>query len=127
MYVDNAAMQLVRDPGQFDTIVTGTRAYAVREDLKTYHQRVLEYVRQGGNLVVLYNTQELIPARFAPFPAEHGPRAEEVSEEDAAVRILAPTAPVMTWPTASPRPTSMAGSSSGARSSGRRGTPRIPR
>ena len=86
------------DLARFDTIVTGTRAYAVREDLKTYHQRVLEYVRQGGNLVVLYNTQELIPGRFAPFPAEHGPRAEEVSEEDAAVRILVPTAPVLTWP-----------------------------
>ncbi len=86
------------DLTRFDTIVTGTRAYAVREDLKTYHQRLLDYVRQGGNLVVLYNTQELIPARFAPFPGEHGPRAEEVSEEDAAVRILAPTAQVLTWP-----------------------------
>ncbi|HXG87975.1 MAG TPA: PIG-L family deacetylase [Vicinamibacterales bacterium] len=83
---------------RFDTILTGTRAYAVRDDLRTYHRRLLDYVRQGGNLVVLYNTQELIPARFAPFPAEHGPRAEEVSEEDAAVRILAPAAQALTWP-----------------------------
>jgi LmbE family N-acetylglucosaminyl deacetylase len=83
---------------QYDAIVTGTRAYAVREDLKTYNQRLLDYVKNGGNLVVLYNTQELIPARFAPFPAEHGPRAEEVSEEDSPVKILAPAEQAFTWP-----------------------------
>jgi hypothetical protein len=82
----------------YDAIVTGTRAYAVREDLKTYNQRLLDYVKNGGNLVVLYNTQELIPARFAPFPAEHGPRAEEVSEEDSRVTILAPAEQAFTWP-----------------------------
>ncbi len=84
--------------GQFDAIVTGTRAYAIREDLRTYNQRLLDYARDGGNLVVLYNTQELIPARFAPFPAEHGPRAEEVSEEDSPVTLLAPRAQAFTWP-----------------------------
>jgi LmbE family N-acetylglucosaminyl deacetylase len=83
---------------QYDAIVTGTRAYAVREDLKTYNQRLLDYVKAGGNLVVLYNTQELIPARFAPFPAEHGPRAEEVSDEDSPVKILASGAQAFTWP-----------------------------
>lgn len=82
----------------FDAIVTGTRAYAVREDLKTYNQRLLDYVKDGGNLVVLYNTQELIPAKFAPYPAEHGPRAEEVSEEDSPVTILAPDHQALNWP-----------------------------
>ena len=86
------------DLTRFDAIVTGTRAYAVREDLKTSNQRLLDYVKGGGNLIVLYNTEELIPGRFAPYPAVHGPRAEEVSEEDAPVRILAPAAQVMTWP-----------------------------
>src|SRR5262249_44230138 len=38
----------------FDAIMTGTRAYAVREDLKTYNQRLLDYVKNGGNLIVLY-------------------------------------------------------------------------
>ena len=44
------------DLSQFDAIMTGTRAYAVREDLKTYNQRLLDYVKDGGNLIVLYNT-----------------------------------------------------------------------
>ena len=83
---------------QFDAILTGTRAYAVREDLKTYNQRLLDYARDGGNLVVLYNTQELIPAKYAPFPGELTQRAEEVSEEDSPVSILAPDNQVFNWP-----------------------------
>jgi hypothetical protein len=83
---------------RFDAIVTGTRAYAVREDLRTYNRRLLDYVEQGGNLVVLYNTQELVPNQFAPRPGELTPRAEEVSEEDSPVDVLAPDVPMLTWP-----------------------------
>jgi LmbE family N-acetylglucosaminyl deacetylase len=86
------------DLKQFDTILTGTRAYAVREDLKTYNQRLMDYVKDGGNLVVLYNTQEFVPNKWAPFPAELPQRAEEVSEEDSPVEILAPEHPVFNWP-----------------------------
>ena len=81
------------DLSQFDTIMTGTRAYAVREDLKTYNSRLLDYVKAGGNMIVLYNTQELVPNTFAPFPGELPRTAEEVSEEDSPVTILAPGAP----------------------------------
>jgi LmbE family N-acetylglucosaminyl deacetylase len=83
---------------QFDAIMTGTRAYAVRDDLRTYNQRLLDYVREGGNLIVLYNTQELDPKRFAPLPGELPQRAEEVSEEDSPVEILAPDHPVFRSP-----------------------------
>jgi LmbE family N-acetylglucosaminyl deacetylase len=88
------------DLKQYDAIVTGTRAYAVREDLKTYNQRLLDYVKAGGNLVILYNTQEFDPKRFAPYPAELPQRAEEVSEEDSPVKILAPDHQAFTWPNA---------------------------
>ena len=83
---------------QFDTIMTGTRAYAVRDDLKTYNHRLLDYVKAGGNMVVLYNTQEFVPNKWAPYPAMLPQRAEEVSEEDSPVEILAPTAPVFNYP-----------------------------
>jgi hypothetical protein len=86
------------DLSRFSTIMTGTRAYAVREDLKTYNGRLLEYVRNGGNLIVLYNTQELVPDEYAPFPADLPRSAEEVSEEDSPVEILAPTDPVFNTP-----------------------------
>jgi hypothetical protein len=86
------------DLSRFNAIVTGTRAYAVREDLKTYNRRLLDYVQAGGNLIVLYNTQELVPAEYAPFPGELPRNAEEVSEEDSPVDILAPDAPVLLFP-----------------------------
>lgn len=86
------------DLSQFDTIMTGTRAYAVRDDLKTYNHRLLDYVKAGGNMVVLYNTQEFVPNKWAPYPAMLPQRAEEVSEEDSPVEILAPSAPVFNYP-----------------------------
>lgn len=86
------------DLRRFDAIVTGTRAYGVREDLRTYNHRLLDYVKDGGNLIVLYNTSELDPKRFAPYPGELTPRAEEVSEEDSPVEVLAPAHPVFREP-----------------------------
>src|SRR4029077_14288868 len=83
---------------QFDAIVTGTRAYAVRDDLKTYNRRLLDYVKEGGNLIVLYNTQELVPNDYAPYPGQLTARAEEVSEEDSPVEILAPLHRALNWP-----------------------------
>jgi LmbE family N-acetylglucosaminyl deacetylase len=82
----------------FDAIMTGTRAYAVREDLRTHNRRLLDYVKEGGNLIVLYNTQELVPDSYAPFPGQLDADAEEVSEEDSPVDILAPESRVLAWP-----------------------------
>ena len=86
------------DLAPFDAIMTGTRAYAVREDLKTYNRRLLDYVRDGGNLIVLYNTQEFVPDLHAPYPGALPRTAEEVSEEDSPVEILVPGHPVFTTP-----------------------------
>jgi LmbE family N-acetylglucosaminyl deacetylase len=86
------------DLGRFNAIVTGPRAYAVRDDLKTYNRRLLDYARNGGNLIVLYNTQEFVPNQYAPFPADLPQDAEEVSEEDSPVDILAASDPVFNTP-----------------------------
>ncbi len=86
------------DLSRFDAVITGTRAYAVRDDLKTYNRRLLDYAKNGGNLIVLYNTQELVPNQHAPFPGELPRSAEEVSEEDSPVEILAPSDPVFNTP-----------------------------
>jgi LmbE family N-acetylglucosaminyl deacetylase len=87
------------DLGQFQTIITGTRAYGVRDDLRTYHRRLLEFARGGGHLVVLYNTpDEYDPAKYAPYPAVLPDNAEEVVEEDSPVEILAVNDPVFHTP-----------------------------
>ena len=81
-----------------DAIVVGTRAYAVRRDLVENNQRLFDYARGGGNLVVLYQTQEFVPSAMAPHPASLPRNAEEVSEEDAPVRLLAPAHPLLATP-----------------------------
>jgi len=78
--------------------VTGTRAYAVRADLTAHNARLLDYVRAGGNLVVLYNTPEFTPETLAPYVASLPPDAEEVCEESAPVEILAPGDPLLSEP-----------------------------
>ncbi|MEZ4699472.1 MAG: PIG-L family deacetylase [Rhodothermales bacterium] len=82
----------------YDVIVVGTRAYAVRADLVSYNRRLLDFAKAGGHLVVLYQTPEYRPEEQAPYTASLPQSAEEVSEEDAKVTILAPDHPVFAGP-----------------------------
>ncbi|MBV9339882.1 MAG: PIG-L family deacetylase, partial [Acidobacteria bacterium] len=82
---------------KYDAIVLGVRAYAAREDLKTYNGRILDYVKQGGVVIVQYNTQEY-DQNYGPYPYKMGSMPEEVTDEHSRVEILAPTNPVFTWP-----------------------------
>jgi LmbE family N-acetylglucosaminyl deacetylase len=93
------------DLSGFDAIVTGVRAYNVRADLRANQQRLLEYVRNGGTMIVQYNVAEGGPfggrrsgelAHIGPYPLEIG-RAR-VSVEEAPVKFLAPDDPVLTVP-----------------------------
>jgi LmbE family N-acetylglucosaminyl deacetylase len=65
---------------QFDTIIVGIRSPA----LQAHNQRLIEYVRDGGNLIVQYQTEEF----GGPYPLQLGRNPEEVSEENARVTIL---------------------------------------
>jgi LmbE family N-acetylglucosaminyl deacetylase len=83
---------------QFDTIVVGIRASAVRPDYRASNSRLLEYVRNGGNLIVQYQDSEFDAIQFGPFPFKIGQRPEEVVEEDAKITILEPSNPVFNSP-----------------------------
>jgi hypothetical protein len=85
------------DFGGFDAIVIGVRAYAVRADLEVANARLLQYVHDGGTLIVQYQTPEF-DRDFGPYPYKMGRNPEEVSEEDAQVTLLAPDHPLMTFP-----------------------------
>ena len=88
----------IGDLNQFDTILVGIRAYAVRRDLVAYNSRLLDYAHRGGNLIVQYQTPEFDAAPFGPYPYTMGRRPEEVSEEDAQVSILEPNHPIFHHP-----------------------------
>lgn len=83
---------------QFDIIMIGTRAYAVRQDLNMYNQRVLNYAKNGGHLIVLFQTPEFVPERMAPYPAVLPGNSEEVSEENSPVKLLAVNHRVLNYP-----------------------------
>lgn len=85
------------DLSKYSTILLGIRAYAAREDVKQHNARLLDYVRNGGVLIVQYQTQEY-DKNYGPYPYTQGRGAEETSEEDAPVRVLAPSRQVFEWP-----------------------------
>ena len=84
------------DLARFNTIVTGIRAYEARSDLRANNERLLEYVRNGGTLVVQYNKLEFNEASYGPYPAKVS--TDRVTDENAPVSLLTPFDPVFTSP-----------------------------
>jgi len=81
------------DLSKFEVIVVGIRASQVRPDFIANHQRLLDYVRNGGTMIVQY--QLPVYQSLLPFPATMGAR---VADENAKVTILDPTNPVFNFP-----------------------------
>jgi LmbE family N-acetylglucosaminyl deacetylase len=86
------------DLSRFGTIVLGIRAYDTRDDVKKNNQRLLDYVRNGGTLLVQYNTSpsDFNSGHYTPFPAQLS--RERVTVEEAPVTILDPKNPVFHYP-----------------------------
>ena len=82
---------------KYDVILIGVRAYAVRNDLVTYNGRLLEYVKNGGAVVVQYQTPEF-DHNFGPYPYRMTSDPEEVTDESSSVTFLEPSSPVLAWP-----------------------------
>ncbi|HYL72669.1 MAG TPA: PIG-L family deacetylase [Bryobacteraceae bacterium] len=82
------------DLSRFDAIVTGVRAYNTRPDLRANQERVLDYVKNGGTMVVQYNTLDggfgggdpTTTAHIGPYPLKIG--RERVTVEEAPVEPL---------------------------------------
>jgi hypothetical protein len=86
------------DLSKYPVIMTGVRAYERRADLRAYNQRVIDYARAGGTVIVNYNKFEFNDAQYGPFPGRVG--RERVTDENAEVRLLAPQHPVFSTPNA---------------------------
>jgi len=84
------------DLRRYNVIVTGVRAYERRPDLRAHNSRLLEYVRDGGVLLVNYNKQEFNQAQYGPYPAKNG--QDRVTEESAPIEVLVPKHPVFNVP-----------------------------
>ncbi len=85
---------------QFDAIITGIRAYNVHDFLKTKYDVLMEYVKNGGNLIVQYNTNNNLSALkgegISPYPFNI--TRNRVTDENAKVNFLLPDHPVLNYP-----------------------------
>jgi LmbE family N-acetylglucosaminyl deacetylase len=91
--LDAAALNF-GDLTKFDAIVVGVRAYELRPELPGANQRLLDYVSQGGTLVVQYQ-RDFAWDRFqyAPYPAKidgSGGPLPRITDENAEVKFLKP-------------------------------------
>lgn len=80
------------DLSRFTSIMVGPRAYEGSEALVRNNGRLLDYAKAGGTLVVQYGAQNMNNfSKVLPYPLQWAPRAERVTDENAPVKLLAPT------------------------------------
>ncbi len=91
------------DLGRFDAIVTGVRAFNVRQDLHASRQRLLDYVSSGGTLLVQYNvvdraTSPEMLSKIGPYPIQIG--HDRVTVEEAPIAFTDSESPLVKSPNA---------------------------
>ncbi len=90
----NARELATGDLSRYDCIVQGIRVYEVRPDVIANNSRLLDYVKNGGTLIVQYNKNEYARGNFAPYMIKMPERGfERVTDEQATVTILEPAHP----------------------------------
>ena len=82
---------------EYDAILLGIRFLNINERADFIMPKLLEYCKNGGNLIVQYNTAHRLKTKeFGPFPIELS--RDRVTEEDAEVTFLLPNHPVLNKP-----------------------------
>jgi hypothetical protein len=88
------------DFSMFDAVITGIRAYNTRKRLKEAHDKLMQYVADGGTMVVQYNTangaSDLVIDPPGPYPFKIS--RDRVTVEDAPVKLLDPAHPLLNTP-----------------------------
>jgi LmbE family N-acetylglucosaminyl deacetylase len=87
---------------QYDAVITGIRAYNTDAALAALNPALMQYVEQGGTLVVQYNTQSrdmvLPDSLIGPWPFRIS--RERVTVEEAPPTFLHPDNPLLNTPNA---------------------------
>ncbi|KAA9345569.1 PIG-L family deacetylase [Adhaeribacter soli] len=82
---------------QFDAVVIGVRAYNTVNQLKFAQPALMEYVKDGGTMVVQYNVNNgLVTSELGPYPFKIS--RDRITVENSEVRILEPNHPVLNFP-----------------------------
>jgi hypothetical protein len=94
--------QLMNDNlSNYDAIVVGIRAFNTNEKLYLCQDRLMAYVKNGGRLIVQYNTN----SRVGPLNAGIGPykftiSRNRVTDEKATIKFVSDTLKVLQYPNA---------------------------
>ncbi|WP_324069378.1 MAG: PIG-L family deacetylase [Flavobacterium sp.] len=81
----------------YDAIILGIRAFNVVDELKFKNKILFDYVFNGGNVIVQYNTtNNLITKEIAPYNLELS--RDRVTDENAKVTFLTPNHKVLNQP-----------------------------
>jgi LmbE family N-acetylglucosaminyl deacetylase len=82
---------------EYESIVVGVRAYNTEEHLKYEHKDLLEYVKNGGKLIIQYQTkQELKVNELGCYPFNIS--RERVTVEEAPITFLVPEHTILNTP-----------------------------
>lgn len=84
---------------KYDAVVMGIRAYNVVKELNFKQKTILDYVKNGGTLIVQYNTAGRWDKQFeeiAPFPLKLS--NDRVTDENAEVTLLAKNHSLLNFP-----------------------------
>ncbi|HJT73262.1 MAG TPA: hypothetical protein VJ720_04565, partial [Chitinophaga sp.] len=82
---------------QYDAIITGVRAYNTNSRIKYWQPRLMEYVKNGGTMLVQYNVNSpLMITDIGPYPFSI--TRDRVTDENAEVTTLQPENEIMKYP-----------------------------
>ena len=82
---------------RFDAVVLGIRAYNIVENLNFRQKILFDFVAEGGNMIVQYNSSHRVKVdNLAPFDIKLS--RDRVTDEEAEVRFLNPGHPVLNFP-----------------------------
>jgi LmbE family N-acetylglucosaminyl deacetylase len=82
---------------QFSAVVLGIRAYNTQDRISNWLPELFAYVKNGGVAIAQYNTlADLKTNQLGPYPLEIS--RDRVTDENAQVRVLAPSNPLMNMP-----------------------------
>ncbi len=87
------------DLNEYPTIITGIRAYNTNEWMMQKNEKLLEYVKNGGNLIVQYNTNSFFGSlenNIGPYPFKI--TRNRVTVEETKPEINNPESPVFNFP-----------------------------
>src|SRR5690606_9540655 len=85
------------DLAQYETIIVGIRAFNTEEELKVKNQLLFDYAKNGGTVIVQYQTNmNLKTDKIAPYKLKLG--RTRITDENAKVRFINPDMKVLNQP-----------------------------